>query len=111
MNELQSDIIFSENENSDVLSPAKAIAEITYIVAAMIEENIAYVAKSGMTEKARSSRERLIKLLNITENFNQLSNQNSTLKTWNRQLSGENQKLKSQLAEIERQYNMANSIE
>lgn len=92
-----------KNERTDILTPTQAINNITLIVCTMLEENIAYASKNGLTEKAQLSRERLLKLLDATELFNTIQSQNAGLKLTNRQLIAE-------AIEVKRQENMAKSI-
>lgn len=91
------------NEYTDVLSPSKAITDITAVVCSLLEDNLSYVAKNGLSEKAKVNREKLLKLLYTTELINTVANQNLTLKLYNKQLIYE-------LAEIKRQEKLANTI-
>jgi len=94
---------YIKNETNDVLSPSVAMVDITAIVCDMLEENVLYVTKNGLTDKAKQSRERLLKLLYLTETFNSTATQNLSLKTHNRRLIEE-------LNEVRRQENIAKSI-
>lgn len=91
------------NERTNILSPLQAITNITAIVCDMLEDNVLYVKKNGMNEKAQQSRERLLKLLDATELFNTIQTQNAALKLHNRRLIAE-------LTEIKRQETIASSI-
>lgn len=99
-----------QNNSIDIISPFIAMTDITLIVCEMLEENIIYTKKFGLTEPAKKSRERLLKLLNITEIFNLISSKNESLKLYNKELFGENCLLKSQLFELKRQENLGNSL-
>lgn len=104
------DPIFMENEKIDILSPAIAMTDITCIVGEMLEDNSAYVKKNGDTTKSKASRERLLKLLYITETFNSITSQNTTLKTYNDQLLREVQELRNYKKEIIRQETLVKSL-
>ena len=98
------------NEKVDTITPSIAISEFTCLIAELLEQNIEFVSKQGLTPKAKDSRLKLIKLINIGETFNQLSITNVALKLDNRNLFIENNRLKAELAEIERQTKIASSI-
>jgi|GEM_PF-3394841 hypothetical protein len=104
------DTIFINNAKIDVISPAIAMTNITYIVGEMLEDNVSYVKKNGMTETAKKSRERLLKLLDITETFNKITCDNAAFKTYNDQLLREIQELRKYKLEVLRQEKVANSI-
>lgn len=106
----QTDAIFVQNSKEDVISPSIAIIDATCIIADMMEENIAYVKKNGLTDTAKKSRERLLKLMEIGETFSRISTQNSALKTYNDQLLREIQQLRAYKTEVERQENLSKSL-
>lgn len=107
---MKNDIIYTKNEQIDINTPALYMTEITSIVCDMINENLLFSKKNGLTSGAKKSRERLLKLLDITEAFNKISCDNATLKSYNKHLLSENQKLKAELNELERQNNLSNAI-
>jgi len=106
----QTNAIYIQNAKTDVISPSKAMTEITCIIADMLEDNLLYVKKNGHNVKSIASRERLLKLLNITETFNQVSSDNAALKTYNDQLLREIKELKNYKKEVERQENLSKAI-
>lgn len=106
----RTDPIFMENDKIDVLIPAIAMTDITCIVGEMLEDNLAYVKKNGDTAKSKASRGRLLKLLNITETFNNITSQNTTLKIYNYQLFREVQELRNYKKEIIRQETLSKSL-
>jgi len=63
-----------------------------------------------MNEAAKVSRERLLKLLDITETFNKIACENSALQTECRLLLSQNATLKQKLNDIDDETNLANSI-
>lgn len=84
--ELSAEVALLRNELTDVYKPSIALTELTSIVCTMIEENMAYVKKNGLTEKATESRERLLKILNLSEKFNVVSVDNMNLKLYCRSI-------------------------
>lgn len=102
--------IFINNAKIDVLSPSISMVNITSIVSDMLSDNVSYVKKNGLNDAAKSSRERLLKLLDITESFNSIATDNLALKTYNDQLLREIQLLRSYKTEVERQEMIAKSI-
>lgn len=106
----QIEIEFIKQQLIDTSIVSIKMTEITSIVCDMMQDNLSYTKKNGLTKQAKESRDRLLKLLNLTELFNNLSVTNNSLQVFNRQLFNENLKLKGQLAEIKRQENIANSI-
>ncbi len=100
---MTTDFLFIQNKSIDVLQPSLVMTEITSIVCDMLEENIAFVKKNGLTEKAQTNRDRLLKLLDITEMVNKISSDNYSLKTINNHLL-------NTIGEVKRQELMANSI-
>lgn len=104
------DISYTQNNSIESLKSALIMTDITYIVCDMIEENISYVKNNGLTPKAKINRERLMKLLDITETVNSVSTDNMSLKAFNNRLLVENQHLKNTIIELNRQQNMANSL-
>lgn len=100
---LEADLLYTQNELTDTLNPALKIIDFTYVIAELIEKNVEFVNRSGMTNAAKDAREKLLYLMTIGETFNKLSADNYKLKLYNRSLLGENQYLKKQLAEIKRQ--------
>jgi len=101
---------YIQSQRIDVLTPSVAMTHITAIVCEMLQENVDYVSKNGMTERAKVSRERLLKLLDITETFNLLASANATLQTECKHLFAQNIALKNQLKQINDETNLANSI-
>lgn len=106
--EVENSII--QNELQDALLPSLSISKITFLVAELIQTNIDFVKKNGITAAANKQRITLLKLMNITETFNTLSCQNNTLQLVNRSLSKELYHLKLQLVEIKRQENLGKSL-
>lgn len=94
---------FVNNETMNVYTPSQTMVEVTGIVCEMIESNMAHIKKNGLTEAAKISRERLLKLLHLIEPFNTIANQNISLRLHNRRLINE-------INEIKRQEKLANSI-
>jgi len=86
------------------------MTELTYTVCQLIEENLLYVKKHGLNKKASESREKLMKILELSEQFNKISCDNNALKLRNRNLLSENQLLRRQIKDIEMQEIRANSI-
>lgn len=107
---LSNDIEYIKNELTDVLRPSVYMTEITYTICQLIEENLLYVKKNGLNQKAKDSREKLLKILDLSEQFNTVAYQNNTLKLRNRNLLIDNQQLRRKLKDIEQQENLANSI-
>lgn len=107
---LSDDIEYIKNELTDVLRPSIYMTELTYTICQLIEENLLYVKKNGLTKRASESREKLLKILNLSEHFNLIAGDNNSLKLRNRNLLIQNQQLRNQLREIKRQENIANSI-
>lgn len=104
------DLLYIQNNGIDVISPSMAMTEITSTVCDMLEQNMKFVKKNGLTQLAKDNRERLLHLLDITELFNKISCDNATLKTYNNHLLVTNQRIMREINEIKRQENMANSI-
>ena len=107
---LQETIPHILSANTEVLSPSVAMTEITAIVTLMIEDNVSYAKKYGLNDKAKESRERLLKLLGLTEHFNSIAMNNASLKTYAGHLFVENQNLKAEIVEINRQERLASTI-
>jgi hypothetical protein len=101
---------YVQSANTEVLNTSMAITDITAIVCDMLQENVEYTAKNGLTEKAKLSRQRLLTLLDVTELFNTIATQNATLKTANGHLYTELNNLKQKLKDIDDETNLANSI-
>lgn len=105
-----SDLTAFKSDTINVDDVAATITDYTYLVALMLEENIEFVEAKGMTEKAKQSRQRLLKLLQIGETFNTISYQNKSLQLYNKELYAELVKLRAYKAEIERQEKIASTI-
>lgn len=107
---LSDDIEYIKNELTDVLRPSIYISELTGIVCQLIDENLLYVKKHGLNKKASDSRDKLLRIIYLSEQFNSIASYNSTLKLLNRNLLITNQKLKWELNEIKRQENLGKSL-
>lgn len=107
---MNTDAIYHQNAKLDVLSPCIAMTDITTIVVEMLAGNLAYVKKNGHNEVSKLSRERLLSLLEITETFNTISNQNAALKTYNSHLLNEIQGLRNYKEQFEIEEKLAKSI-
>lgn len=107
---LHGEVAYLLNELQDTFKPSLDAINITQIVCAMLEDNIAFVAKNGMNNKAKISRDRLLALLNVTELYSSIARENNTFKLLNKNLIIENRQLKKQLADIEKQEKLAKSI-
>lgn len=110
ISDMERDYLFIQNELTDTLRPSIAIIDFTFVVAELLEKNVEYVKRAGMTDPAKESRDKLLHLMDIGETFNKISNDNQKLKLYNRTVLAENQSLLKQLAEIKRQEMLAKSI-
>lgn len=110
MSDMERDYLFIQNELTDTLRPSIAIIDFNYVIAELLEKNVEYVKRSGMTELAKESRDKLLYLMDISETFNRLSNDNQKLKLYNRTILAENQALIKEIKEIKRQEMLAKSL-
>lgn len=110
ISDMERDYLFIQNELTDTLRPSIAIIDFTFVVAELLEKNVEYVKRAGMTDPAKESRDKLLHLMDIGETFNKISNDNQTLKLYNRTILAENQSLIRELKEIKRQEMLAKSI-
>lgn len=107
---LEGEVQYLLNELTETLNPILNCVEITQIVCSMLEDNITFVKKNGMGDKAKLSRERLLRLLDLTELYSSVSKDNNKLKLLNKSLLIENQQLLNYKKEVERQEMIAKSI-
>lgn len=107
ISDLESDQIHLQNSLIDVLSPSVKLTDFTFVITELLSQNIEFVKKKGLTDSAKSSREKLIYLLDVAEWFNYISRDNNRLKIFNTALLSENQYIKRQLSEIKKQENLS----
>jgi hypothetical protein len=110
ISDMERDYLFLQNELTDTLRPSIGIIDFTYVIAELLEKNVEYVKRAGMTAPAKESRDKLLYLMNIGETFNKLSADNQKLKLYNRTILAENKLLIKELKEIKRQEMLAKSI-
>jgi len=82
------------SELTDTLSPSIMLSEMSSIFLSMLMENQQFVQKNGMTSKAKESRDRLLRLLEISKDLDGISTSNYNLKATNRLIHAEYQKLR-----------------
>jgi hypothetical protein len=107
---IRADMEYIKNQTYDTVSPAVAMAEITSMVVDMLEKNLAYTKTNGLTEQAKNSRKNLLRILELEQHFQITVNCSQSLKTSNNLLMAENQRLRAELREIERQEKMASTL-
>jgi len=89
-----------ENELKDVLTPSVSQSELTLLIIEMLLEQNQFVKKNGNTDRAKKSKERLLKILDLNQSVDKISIDNNSLKNINRQLHMYYQKLRIENMEL-----------
>jgi hypothetical protein len=82
----EADLHIALNEMRDTLKPDYLLLEQAQIIILMLEDYQQFVIKNGYTEKAKESKKRLLKLLDINGQLSELGTTNNSLQLLNRNL-------------------------
>lgn len=93
------------SEKQDTLRPSIAMDEMAVIIVSMLMDNNAFVKKNGLTPKAKESKERLMRMLELNSQFDKISMTNYSLQCNNRTFHADNMKLRLQIAELKKEIN------
>lgn len=92
-----------ENDLQEALSPSIIGSEITLTIMEMLLEVVEFTKLKGESERTKTSKNRLIWLLNKTEQLNTLSKSINTLKLINRDIHRVYQKLRTENITLKQQ--------
>lgn len=92
-----------ENDLQETLSPSIIGSEITLTIMEMLLEVVEFTKLKGESERTTASKNRLIWLLNKTEQLNTLSKSINTLKLINRDIHRGYQKLRTENITLKQQ--------
>lgn len=89
-----------ESELQDVLKPSLLLSELTHTHLEMLHEVLVYIKKNKVNDRVLASKDRLLRLIDISTQLNGIGDTSASLKSLNKEMIGRLQLLRIENSEL-----------